>query len=73
MLRDVPEMDYTSNDKDEDGNPMPRGEILVRAKSVIPGYYKNDEAYNKVKLKDGWFCSGDVAMRLPNGSFRIID
>ena len=29
-LIDIPEMNYTSNDLDDQGNPMPRGEILVR-------------------------------------------
>ncbi len=27
---DVPEMNYTSEDKDENGNPSPRGEICMR-------------------------------------------
>lgn len=29
-LVDVPELEYLSTDKDENGNPRPRGEIWVR-------------------------------------------
>jgi len=29
-LVDIPEMDYTSEDKDNQGNLMPRGEIFMR-------------------------------------------
>lgn len=42
-LVDVPELEYLSTDKDEQGNPSPRGEIWVRGPNVIPGYYKLDD------------------------------
>ena len=29
-LIDIPDMEYTSEDNDKDGNPMPRGEICLR-------------------------------------------
>ncbi len=29
-LEDVPDMNYTSKDKDENGNSMPRGEVCMR-------------------------------------------
>lgn len=41
-LVDIPEMKYTSEDKDENGNPRPRGEIWMRGPGVFLGYYKNE-------------------------------
>jgi long-subunit acyl-CoA synthetase (AMP-forming) len=42
-LADIPEMGYTSEDKDESGNPSPRGEIWLRGNGVIIGYYKRKD------------------------------
>lgn len=41
-LIDIPEMNYTSKDKDSKGRSAPRGEIVFRGNSVFAGYYKND-------------------------------
>jgi len=48
------------------------GEILVRGPGMFAGYWKN-EAATKDVVRDGWFHTGDVAERMPNGHFRIVD
>jgi long-subunit acyl-CoA synthetase (AMP-forming) len=34
-------MNYTSEDKDENGVNCPRGEVCMRGPSIMDGYYKN--------------------------------
>lgn len=72
-LVDVPEMKYTTKDKDEAGRPIPRGELCVRGGSVFKGYYKNHKETAEVLEKDGWFHTGDIVRLNPDGSFTIID
>lgn len=40
---DVPDLNYYHNDKDDNGNPRPRGELLLRGQSIIPAYYQLEE------------------------------
>ena len=40
---DIPEMNYSSKDVDENNNHMPRGELCIRGPAVFAGYYKDDE------------------------------
>ena len=42
------------------------GEIRVKGKTVMLGYYKNEEATAEV-LRDGWFYTGDYGYFKPNG------
>ena len=72
-LVDVPEMDYYNTDKDEQGNPTPRGELWVRGPSIIKGYYKMPEK-DKELMSGDWMMSGDIVMLThPNKSLKIID
>ena len=44
-LKDVPELGYLSTDR-----PFPRGELLVKTRSFIKGYFKNPEVSSLVIL-----------------------
>jgi long-chain acyl-CoA synthetase len=72
-LVDVKEMSYTSKDKDEKGNPQPRGEVCFRGPGVFMGYYKDDDKTAEAIDKDGWLHSGDIAKLNSNGSITLID
>ena len=48
------------------------GELLVRGPQVMMGYWKNEEATNKA-IRDGWLYTGDLAQKLPNGFYRIME
>lgn len=71
-LVDVPDMKYTSQDKDEKGRLQPRGEIWVRGTNVIQGYYKNHEKTLESIDEDNWLHSGDIGMILPGTNAQKI-
>ena len=48
-----------------------QGELCARGHGVMIGYYNNPEATAAAIDAEGWLHSGDLAMRLPNGYFRI--
>jgi long-chain acyl-CoA synthetase len=66
-LKDVPDMNYTSNDL-----PNPRGELLLRGHVVFKGYYKDDK--KTAEAFDGnWFRTGDICEIDSVGRVYIID
>lgn len=53
-----------------DGESM--GELMLRGNTVMKGYLKNPEA-SDAALTGGWFHSGDLAVRHPDGYIEIKD
>ncbi len=54
------------------GHPQTPGELHVRGPSVFPGYWQRDEATAKAFAPGGWFKTGDVAVRTPDGYVRLL-
>ena len=52
-----------------DGTP---GELWLRGPSVTPGYWRNPEA-SAAAFTDGWYRTGDLLLREPNGYYRLVD
>jgi len=48
-----------------------QGELCARGHGVMLGYYKNPEATAAAIDKDGWLHTGDLALRTPNGYYKI--
>jgi acyl-coenzyme A synthetase/AMP-(fatty) acid ligase len=48
------------------------GELVMRGPQFMLGYWKEPEATAAV-LRDGWYWSGDVVTRDPEGFFRVVD
>jgi len=55
----------------EDGDEQPpgvQGELWVRGEGVMDGYWNNSEA-NEIAFVDGWFRTGDIFEKSPQGFF----
>jgi len=48
------------------------GEILIKADKILDGYYKNEEAYQKI-TRGGWFHTGDAGYIREDGHLIYID
>ncbi|MEJ8568348.1 AMP-binding protein [Wenzhouxiangellaceae bacterium CH-27] len=60
----------------EDGDLLPAGEtgeLVVRGPQVMKGYWQREEETARVITQDGWLRTGDIAMMVDGGYFRIVD
>ncbi|MEL7214965.1 MAG: acyl-CoA synthetase [Pseudomonadota bacterium] len=48
------------------------GEVVMRGNVVMKGYFKNPTASDKA-LKDGWFWTGDIGVKHPDGYIQLKD
>lgn len=48
-----------------------QGELCARGHVVMLGYYKNEEATKAAIDAEGWLHTGDLAVRLPGGYYKI--
>jgi fatty-acyl-CoA synthase len=63
-------VDEAGKDVPMDGEHM--GEIVFRGNVILKGYYRDDEATEKV-MAGGWFHTGDAAVVHPDGYVEIRD
>jgi fatty acid CoA ligase FadD9 len=67
-LVDVPELGYFLTDK-----PYPRGELLVKTETTMPGYYKRPDITAEVFDADGYYRTGDVMAELEPDRLAYVD
>jgi long-chain acyl-CoA synthetase len=60
------------DDSDNEVGDGELGEIVLRGENILKGYYKNPEATASA-FRNGWFHTGDVGYRDPDGFFYIVD
>ncbi|MBX9393670.1 (2,3-dihydroxybenzoyl)adenylate synthase [Streptomyces sp. TRM72054] len=60
---------------DADGRPVPEGaegELLVRGPYTIRGYFRAEEQNRRAFTPDGYFRTGDMVRRRPDGSIVVV-
>jgi malonyl-CoA/methylmalonyl-CoA synthetase len=58
---------------DPDGRPVAdgeTGEVYLKGPNVFPGYWRRDDA-TRAAFQDGYFRTGDLAVRAPDGYYTL--
>ena len=67
-LVDVPELGYYLTDR-----PHPRGELLLKTSSIVPGYYKRPELLGELFDQSGYYRTGDIVAEQEGGKLHFVD
>src|SRR5580704_2919745 len=70
VTRDMSVIDAGGEEVPADGETL--GEIVIRGNNVTIGYYR-DEAATLAAEADGWFRTGDLGVRFPDGYIELRD
>jgi long-chain acyl-CoA synthetase len=49
------------------------GELCIKGPQLMAGYWQRPEETAKAMTADGYFKTGDVAVMMPDGQFKIVD
>jgi acyl-CoA synthetase (AMP-forming)/AMP-acid ligase II len=50
-----------------------RGEIWLRGRGLMPGYFRDQAATAAVMREGGWYASGDIGEVTGDGALRVVD
>ncbi|MFE0020239.1 carboxylic acid reductase [Amycolatopsis sp. NPDC059021] len=67
-LIDVPELGYFHTD-----SPHPRGELLLKSTTLVPGYFKRPDTTAEVFDEDGYYHTGDIMAEVAPGELVYVD
>ena len=56
-----------------DASPDEPGDLVIRGPALFKGYYKDPDATREALTDDGWFRTGDLAKRGPDGWYYYVD
>ena len=70
VTTDIGVIDVRGNEVPADGETL--GEIVVRGNNVTIGYYRDEEA-TRAAMCNGWFRTGDLGVRFPDGYIELRD
>ncbi len=70
VTQDIAVIDANGKEVPSDGETL--GEIAISGNNVTIGYY-HDDAATRVAQSDGWFRTGDLGVRFPDGYIELRD